>query len=88
MVQVLDATNIQGGKGSFNPKVKEADEQSNVRRVRSISDVCIYLSKKVEKLPDRVIKYNSMETLTKEDMLGTKLQLDDDMSDCRNVYCK
>jgi len=86
MVQVDDKTNIQGGKGSFNPKVKEADEQSKVRRTRSISDVCINLSEKVEKLPDRVIQYDSMETLTKEDLVGTNFQLDDDARGSRSVY--
>ncbi|KAF6027321.1 hypothetical protein EB796_014361 [Bugula neritina] len=63
-------------------------ESCKVPCVKSISDVCISLPDRVEKLPDRVIQYNRVDTLTKENMLGTKFQLDEDMSDCRSVYCK
>ncbi|KAF6023164.1 hypothetical protein EB796_018526 [Bugula neritina] len=61
-------------------------ESCKVPCVKSISDVCINLPDRVEKLPDRVIQYNRVDTLTKEDMLGTKFQFDEDMSDCRSVY--
>ncbi|KAF6033384.1 hypothetical protein EB796_008306 [Bugula neritina] len=58
------------------------------RPIRSVSDVFIDLSQRVEELPDKIIEYNRAETLTSEDMIGTNFELDENMSDCRSVYCK
>jgi len=66
-----------------------AEHQTKGKRpIRSVSDVFIDLSQRVEELPDKIIEYNRAERLASEDMIGTNFQLDENMSDCRSVYCK
>jgi len=63
-------------------------EEKFMLPVRSISDVSINLPQRGEKLPDKPIEYNETGTLTDKDLIGSRFQLDEDMSDCRSVYCK
>lgn len=56
--------------------------------IRSVSDLFINQSPRVEELQDKVIKYNKTEVLKSEDILGTNFELDESMSDCRSIYCK